>query len=75
MKTKLALLVVPALSAVSSVPAFAQAAPAGIDYTPLTNNIDVTSTVAAILSVGAVMVGVSLAVMGVRKIISMARGG
>ena len=74
MKSKLALLAVPAASLVSSVPAFAQAStPTGIDYSPLTNNIDVTSTVAAILAVGAIMVGVSLAVMGVRKIISMAR--
>lgn len=61
----------PAVALVAT-PAFAQAT--GPDYTALTGAISVDSTVAAILSVGALMVLISLSVMGVRKVISMTRG-
>lgn len=53
--------------------AYAQTA-TGPDYSDLTGAISMTSTVAAILSVGALVIGVSLAVMGVRKVISLVRG-
>lgn len=62
------LAVVPAALAASS----ALAAPP--DFTALTGGVDVSTTVAAVLSVGAVIVGISLAVMGVRKVIGMVRG-
>lgn len=69
---KLAL--VPAVAAASlSVPAFAQAA-GGQDYSALTGAIDVGNLTTAILSVGAVVIGVSLAVLGVKKVIGLVRG-
>lgn len=61
------------LAAIVSAPAFAQAT--GPDFTTLTDAVDVSTTITAILSVGALMVGVALVVMGVRKIISMSKGG
>lgn len=67
------LLAAPALLAASTGTALAQAA-TGPDYSDLTGAISMTSTVAAILSVGALVIGVSLAVMGVRKVISLVRG-
>lgn len=72
MRNALKLAVVPA-SMAAAVPAFAQAT--GPDFTTLTGAIDVSTTITAILAVGALMVGVALAVMGVRKIISMSKGG
>ncbi|MDE8651891.1 major capsid protein [Novosphingobium album (ex Liu et al. 2023)] len=54
--------------------ALAQAAATGPDYSSLTSAISVESTVTAILSVGALVIGISLAVMGVRKVISLVRG-
>jgi len=45
----------------------------GPDYSALTGALDVTSTIAMIMSVGGVMVGVALAVMGVRKFLRMVR--
>lgn len=72
MRNALKLAVVPA-SLVASAPAFAAAT--GPDFTTLTSAIDVSTTITAILAVGALMVGVALAVMGVRKIISMSKGG
>lgn len=71
MKKFVALAVLPALSLAAS-PAFADATPP--NFTALTGAIDVSTTVAAILAVGAVVVGVSLAVLGVRKVIGMVRG-
>lgn len=54
--------------------AFAQTA-TGPDMAPLTSAISVTTVVAAVLSVGAIIIGVSLAQMGVRKVISLVKGG
>jgi hypothetical protein len=65
---------VPVASALTAAPAFAQSAATGPDYTALTSAISMTSTTTAILSVGALTIGVSLAVMGVRKVISLVRG-
>jgi len=74
-RIKLASAVAGLTSLVASTAAMAQATtPAALDFSPLTDAIDVTSTIAAILSVGGVMVLVALAVMGVRKVMSMARG-
>ncbi|MBV7267564.1 hypothetical protein [Erythrobacter ani] len=62
------------LAAVLASPALAAGA-TGPDFAPITDAIDVTTTVAAILSVGGIMILVSLAVMGARKIMRMVRGG
>jgi hypothetical protein len=70
---KFALLPVALVSAAASVPAFAQST-GGPDFSALTGAIDTTSTIAAILAVGALVIGVSLSVMGVRKVIAMVRG-
>lgn len=71
-KKLLALAAVPA-AVIAASPAFAVDA-AGPDYASLTGAISMTTTIAAILSVGALVIGVSLAVMGVRKVISLVRG-
>lgn len=60
-----------ALFAVTAAPALAQAT--GPDYTDLEAALSVDSTIAMIMSVGGVMVGVALAVMGVRKFLRMIR--
>lgn len=73
MKSIVRLAAVPAVLAASTGTALAQTA-TGPDFSDLTEAINVTSTIAAILSVGAVVIGVSLAVMGVRKVISLVRG-
>lgn len=57
--------------AATASPVLAQST--GPDYTGLTDALDVTSTIAMIMSVGGVMVGVALAVMGVRKFLRMIR--
>ncbi|PHK28013.1 hypothetical protein VF14_35410 [Nostoc linckia z18] len=66
-------LVAAAATAASAVPAMAQTA-TGPDYSALTGAVDFSSTTAAILSVGALVIGVALATMGVRKIVSLVRG-
>jgi hypothetical protein len=69
---------VPALAltgaALASVGSPAFAVGNSVDYSTLTGAIDVSSTITAILAVGALVIGISLAVMGVRKVISMVRG-
>tara|TARA_B100000530_G_C15933271_1_gene477904 strand:- start:3297 stop:3536 length:240 start_codon:yes stop_codon:yes gene_type:complete len=59
-------------SALVATSASAQAA--GPDFTTLTGAIDLTSTQEAILSVGAVAIGLAVVVLGVRKIMQMVRG-
>jgi len=71
MRNFVRLAAVPAAALVASP---ALAAGTGPDYTALTGAIDMTSTTTAILAVGALVIGVSLAVMGVRKVISLVRG-
>lgn len=73
MKSIVRLAAAPVLVAASTGQALAQTA-TGPDYSDLTGAISMTSTIAAILSVGALVIGVSLAVMGVRKVISLVRG-
>ncbi|MFM0731099.1 hypothetical protein PQQ52_11475 [Paraburkholderia sediminicola] len=53
---------------------FAQAA-GGPDYTALTTGVDFTSTIAAVLAVAALLVGLWLAVRGAKIVIGMVRGG
>lgn len=54
---------------------FAQAATGGPDYTALTTGVDFTSTIAAVLAVAALLVGLWLAVRGAKIVIGMVRGG
>lgn len=54
------------------VPTFALAAP--VDYTALTAQVDFSTTIAAILVVAGVMVGVYIAWKGAKMIISAVRG-
>lgn len=66
---------VPAFVALAtSVPALAQTA-TGPDFSSLTDGVDVGTTTAALMSVGAVLIGVAVATMGIRKILRMVRGG
>lgn len=53
-------------------PAFAQAT--GPDLSSLTGAISVDPVISAILAVGTIMVGLALAVLGVRKVTKMIRG-
>lgn len=67
------------LALVAAIPAAAIASPAlaqatGPDFSALTGAIDFGTTSTAILSVGALAIGVSLTVLGVRKVMSMIRG-
>ena len=71
MNKKLAI-VAAAPAALLSAPAMAQAT--GPDFSALTGAIDFGTTSTAILSVGALAIGVSLTVLGVRKVMSMIRG-
>lgn len=56
-------------SLVLATPAFAQAT--GPDFSALTGAINMDSTTGAILSVGALLVGVGLAIKGVRVVLRL----
>lgn len=49
------------------------AAPTGPDFTSLTSEVTFESVSAAILSVGALAIGLTLTVLGIRKIMQMIR--
>ena len=66
--------VITAIGAAGLFPVLASAQAVPPDFTSLTDNIDVSSTIEAILSVGATLIGVSLAVMGFRYIRRMFSG-
>lgn len=65
-----------AVGAVSSalVAPAAFAATGGPDYTALTTGVDFTSTIAAVLAVAALLVGLFLATRGAKIVIGMVRG-
>lgn len=69
---RLALVPVAALAAAVTSPAMAAATPP--DYSTLTGAVDFSSTQTAILSVGALAVGLALVVVGIRKILRMIKG-
>ncbi|GAB7551167.1 hypothetical protein NRB_06640 [Novosphingobium sp. 11B] len=73
MSKKIAVASAALVAAAAAAPAMAQTA-TGPDYSALTGAIDFGSTQTAILSVGALAVTVTLAVMGVRKVIGLVRG-
>lgn len=62
-----------AAAALVAAAPFVQAA--GPDYTALTTGVDFTSTIAAVLAVAALLVGLWLAVRGAKIVIGMVRGG
>lgn len=71
MNRKFLVLGLTAASAMASAPAFATATP--IDYSTLTGAIDVSTTITAILAVGAILVGIAVVTMGVRKFLKMVK--
>lgn len=58
--------------AVLSAPAFAAGA-TGPNFDTLTSAVDFTTTSEAVLSVGALAIGLTLVVLGIRKVMSMIR--
>lgn len=73
MKKNLARMAAAGTALALSVPAFAQTAPAGLDYSGITDAIDLDTTVTAIVAVGGILILVKVATMGVRKVLSMVR--
>lgn len=53
----------------------AMAQESGIDFSSLTESIDLGSVITAVMAVGAVLVGVYVAVRGARIVLQMVRGG
>lgn len=79
MKTKLqalkALSVRSILGGVAVVPVLAHAADVGgIDYTPMLSKIDFTSTIAAVMSIAALLAGLYLSIKGAKTVLGMVRG-
>ena len=60
-----------ALVGLAATPALAT--PAALDYSAMTGAIDLGTTTAAIMTVGGIVILVSVAIMGVRKVKSMVR--
>lgn len=67
MKKIVALALVPALAVSNSALA---AAP---DFTSLTASVDTSTIVPALMAVGGVLIGVAVAMMGIRKVLRMVR--
>lgn len=60
----------------ASVPALAQTAPANTyDYSTLTDNVSVGETITAVLSVAAILMVLSVTILGVRKIFKIVNNG
>lgn len=57
----------------AALPGAAHATPTALDYSGMTDAIDVGSTVAAIMTVGGIIILVAVAIMGVRKVKSMVK--
>ncbi|KWO34365.1 hypothetical protein [Burkholderia stagnalis] len=79
MKTKLqalkALSVRSVLVGVAAVPALAHAADGGgIDYTAMLSKIDFATTIAAVMSIAALLAGLYMAIKGAKIVIGMVRG-
>lgn len=79
MKTKLqalkAMSVRSILGGVAAVPVLAHAADGGgIDYTPMLSKIDFTTTIAAVMSIAALLAGLYLSIKGAKVVLGMVRG-
>lgn len=66
--------IVPAAAAVALVPSVAMAQATGPDFTALTSAVSFDSTQSAILSMGAAAIGITLALLGLRKVLGVIRG-
>jgi hypothetical protein len=64
-----------ALGAAVAVPVLAHAQASAVSYTSLTSSIDFTTTIAAIMSIAALLCGLYLAIKGAKIVIRMLRGG
>ena len=74
MMKKAYLAMVALLASLFAVPAMATGTGGGgVDYSSLTGAVDFSTTVTAILAVGALAVTLALAVVGIRKILRMIR--
>lgn len=60
-----------ALVGLAASPALAAATP--LDYSAMTDAIDVGTTTAAIMTVGGIVILIAVAIMGVRKVKSMVK--
>lgn len=67
--------VLSALAAVSTLPVISHAQATPPDLTTLTGSIDVSTVISGVLSVGATMIGVYLAVLGYKFIARMVQRG
>lgn len=72
LKSKLAHLGAVVSGVVLAPAAFAQATPP--DFTTLTSAIDLSTVTTAVMAVGAVMVGVYVAIKGAKIVLQMVRG-
>ncbi|WP_249192556.1 hypothetical protein [Burkholderia cenocepacia] len=62
------------VAGVAALVSNAQAAGTGPDYTSLTTNVDFTTTIAAVMAVAALVVGLNLAIRGAKTVIRMVGG-
>ncbi|TAK93485.1 MAG: hypothetical protein EPO09_12480 [Aquabacterium sp.] len=63
-----------ALAAVAVSPVLSFAATTGPDLTPLTNAIDFSTVITAVLAIGGLLAGVYVAIRGAKTVLSMIRG-
>lgn len=63
-----------ALAAVVALPALSFAAGTAPDLTPLTNAIDFSTVITAVLAIGGLLAGVYVAIRGAKTVLSMIRG-
>ncbi len=63
-----------ALAAVASSPVLSFAAVTAPDLTPLTNAIDFSTVITAVLAIGGLLAGVYVAIRGAKTVLSMIRG-
>ncbi|MBU9633642.1 hypothetical protein KTE60_30650 [Burkholderia multivorans] len=61
-------------ASVAALASNAQAVTTGPDYTSLTTNVDFTTTIAAVMAVAALVVGLNLAIRGAKTVIRMVGG-
>lgn len=64
------------LAALALVPALAvsnAALAAAPDFTDLTESVDTSTIIPALMAVGGVLIGVAVAMMGIRKVLRMVR--
>ena len=63
-----------AVAAVAASPVLSFAAANAPDLTPLTNAIDFSTVITAVLAIGGLLAGVYVAIRGAKTVLSMIRG-